>query len=478
MPSDNDPIAVHGKDIQGVYLEKSGDSVTFKIDIHGNMDGIEHPLSSILPAIDARHEFVYTDFYDKGKFRYLDNQLEGPALFEMKADTPTPLQQNESLLYYLCRTVNHNNSNKTENGGIGKRLIEPGVGRTFLVDLLQLRDGIEYKDFSATGIGLTPYSVNGFVAVGRNPDGKVAVIRAEHRKNLADKLNAIGCRACKVVAIIEMEGEQVQMMDGTFSGRAIMIRAFRNVLRVKQIDPIAGFYHSLQHSARISSMIIEDMADFLGYNTNEPDYQQVNRLSHAAADLESFSAAADDFYKVVKPGTNGYSSRAQHYRQQIIKKYCTSIFDLARKRISSELGGALSVKDYLEWFATCLGKQMRLVKEHGFLHDYHHPGVSRYTPNWIYTLVEHNITLSAEFADLETGVFVHDPIADICYNLQIGKDDVLLLRKKFNAFHQTDYIKAKRVIQSLSYAAACGELIDEKHISGIISSFDHHYKYN
>jgi hypothetical protein len=472
----NDQVAVQGKDIDGVYFEKSKTGVKLKVNIDGNLDGIDHPLAAVLPAIDGKHEFVHTDFCDKGKFHYLDSRLEGPVLFHVKADKEVALKQRESLFRYLSRTVSH--KSEEENGGIGKRLIEPGVGRTFLVDLLRLRNKVHYKDFSATGIGLTPYSMNGFVAVGRIPDGKVALIRAEHRKNIADKLNAIGCRASKVVAIIEMDTEQVQMLDGTFSARAIMIRAFRNVLRVKQIDPIAGFYHSLQHSALVSSIIIEDMACFLGYNTCAPDYRQVDKLSRAGADLESFSAAADDFFKIVKPGFSYSVTRAQHYRQQIIKKYCASIFDLARERVAAETGGPLTVKEYLEWFAGCFGKQMRLVKEHGFLHDYHHPGIGRYTRDWIYTLVEHNITLSAEFADLETGVFVHAPEEEIRNNLQLTKEDVLLLRKKFADFHTTDYVKARRIIQSLAYAAACGGLIDNKHVPGIITCFEHHYKYN
>ena len=466
-------IALEGNDITNAYFETQHDDILLYADINGSIHGVTHPLSAVLPSINGTHEFAYAMPCNHANLYYLHPDLNGPLLFEKINDENIFYGREKSLFNYLGRIISPQSPGKTD--GLSKRFVEPGVGRSFLIDMLTLKTEPHYKDFSATGIGLTPYSQNGFVFIGRTPDGKVALIRANHRKNIAEHLNSIGCRAGKVIAIIELPDETVQMMDGTLSPRAIVVRAFKNVLRVKQIDPIAGFYHSLQHSAKISSMMLEDFAAHMNINLSQPTYDNIIKLCSNAVQFENYSASSNDFYSIINNNLtqdNGIRS----YRRSLIKKYGYTILNLSKSRVESEIKCDLTMPAYIEWFAATLGRQLASMREAKFLHDYHHPGVGRYHQNWVYTLIEHNVTLSAEFADLETSVFLNDTTEEIMFDLQITKQDVALLRKNFSAYHLMDYNKAKRVVTALAMAAACCDLIVANQVQAMASVFDNNYK--
>jgi hypothetical protein len=63
--------------------------------------------------------------------------------------------------------------------------------------------------------------------------------------------------------------------------------------------------------------------------------------------------------------------------------------------------------------------------------------------------VENNVTLSAEFADLETAAFVDMDTAYLCGALQLEPHDVEILRSNFEQFHRTDLQQAYRAVETV-----------------------------
>lgn len=451
-------IALDGPGVKDALLVVSPKEPTGRllVQVEGDISGIAHPFAGLLPELMGKALYADTRWHEDARAVYVAPDLQGPLLWG-KRHRPA-MSETVSLLRYLGRTVVPGPPGK----GIGRRLVEPGVGRSGLVDFLTLRGGQTPTDFSASGIGLTPYSARGFVDIGRHLDGRIALKRAEHRRRVADRLEALGCRASRVVAIVEVPPLRVTMLDGSYSPAVVMVRAFRCVLRVKQLDPVGSFYHSVQHGATLGALLLEEATReanrALGAWTADAT-RQVSRVGH---DLSLLGPAADDFARLVETtgASHGDERRGRELRQRLLRRYAPNLFRVARGRISRELGrdrssDCLSTERYVLWFAQSLGRQLARMRLARFLHDYHHPGVSRYHPNWLYTLVEHNVTLAAEFADLETSVFVDDPTGSIQDTLQLSSRDIATLRDGYESFHQEDWAMARRVVRSLAAAAVC-----------------------
>ena len=120
--------------------------------------------------------------------------------------------------------------------------------------------------------------------------------------------------------------------------------------------------------------------------------------------------------------------------------------------IVEELGLAceeLDDAEYLKWFATALGDQLRKWRHLRFLHDYNHPGTQRWFPGHLYTLGENNVTLMAEFPDLDTGVFVDDDPSYLKAHLQLTERDIDVLRENYQLFHERDANAAATVVRSM-----------------------------
>lgn len=349
----------------------------------------------------------------------------------------------EVLHQYLARTIS------SEPGPTHEwRNVEPGVGRTVLVDNLKLENAPEYRDFSCSGVGLTLFARRGYVDVGRHLDGKVSLMRALHRKETAERLEKIGCRAAKVVAIYELPDEPVRMLDGTSSPAVIMVRAFRNILRIKQLDPIAPFLHGDESHAIVASAIIEQCASAI-----QPDLNQLltifdthRKLGPKADDLPHLLGLTENWHELIE------DSPVRDLRLMILRSYAGPVLRLAARRqgfpcsIQSSSSG---IAEYLAWFSREMGRQLGSFRRHRFLHDYHHPGITRFTENWLYTLVENNVTLSAEFADLETAAFVDTDTPYLCEALQLKPRDVELLRVNFEQFHRTDLLQGYRSVETV-----------------------------
>jgi hypothetical protein len=425
----------------------------------GDLGKIPHPLANHLPSLNGANGCIATRVRPGARLAYLDDALIGPILWDEEDGDRRQLTDHDALLRYLGRTV----SNDDPEDGLGQRFVEPGVGRSCLLDFLALSGLPEFMDFTASGIGLTQYSVGGYVAVGRTVDGQVALKRAHHRRRNAERLEAAGCRASRVVAIIELPNQWVTMLDGSQSPAVVMVRAFRSVLRVKQLDPVAGFYHGEQHAARIAALLMEKIAEEGSRTYGPQTMMSVAGASAAAAELECYAASYDDFHRVLGlkhplPGSSE-TRPALRIRQAILAAYAPILFALARQRAASteptqDSGQTtMSTESYVDWFADTLGAQLARMHQIRFLHDYHHPGVSRYRPDWLYSLVELNVTLCGEFADLETGVFVDSSEEEVAEALQLSPEDLQILRANFETFHETDVEMARRVVRSLSTAA-------------------------
>lgn len=447
-------IALDGPGVKDAFLVVSSKEPTGRllVQVDGDISGIAHPFAGLLPGLMGEALYADTRWHEDARAIYVAPDLQGPLLWD-KRHRPA-MSETDSLVRYLGRTVV---PGRTVNG-IGRRLVEPGVGRSCLVDFLALTGANAAVDFTASGIGLTPYSARGFVDIGRHLDGRIALKRAEHRRRVADRLEALGCRASRVVAIVKVPPLRVTMLDDSHSPAVVMVRAFRCVLRVKQLDPVGSFYHSVQHGATLGALLLEEATREADRTLGAWTADTMRRVSRVGHELSLLGPAADDFARLVE--TTGHGDGGQELRQRLLRRYAPSLFRLARRRISRELGrgrpsDCLSTESYVLWFAQSLGKQLARMRLARFLHDYHHPGVSRYHPSWLYTLVEHNVTLAAEFADLETSVFVDDPTGSIQDTLQLSSRDVATLRDGYESFHQEDWAMARRVVRSLAAAAVC-----------------------
>ena len=297
-----------------------------------------------------------------------------------------------------------------------------------------------------TGGGLTSYSVGGFVFIGQPINGRSALVRLEHRRYCAERLEALGCRTAPVVALFELPGERAPLPGGTDSAAGLAVRGFRCVLRVRQLDPVASFYQSLQHSALIAPALLQRQP---AGGTGVDDAALLTAL-------EAYAGGFDDVRRVLEPAParSPADRAARQLRQDLLREYAPLPVAVARARVSRELGRDPDIEpvgeeEYVGWFAGEAGRQLALWRSARFLHDYHQPGVSR--ANGIMTLVESNVTLLAEFPDLDTALFVDSP--EDADALQIDEADQAVLRAGFPEFHAREVDAARRIVRSLALAA-------------------------
>ena len=297
-----------------------------------------------------------------------------------------------------------------------------------------------------TGGGLTSYSVGGFVFIGQPINGRSALVRLEHRRYCAERLEALGCRTAPVVALFELPGERAPLPGGTDSAAGLAVRGFRCVLRVRQLDPVASFYQSLQHSALIAPALLQRQP---AGGTGVDDAALLTALEAYAWRLRRCAPGAEP-----APARSPADRAARQLRQDLLREYAPLPVAVARARVSRELG-RIRTSSRSARRSTSAGSRAKPVgsSRSGARHGSCTITTSRGCPaNGIMTLVESNVTLLAEFPDLDTALFVDSP--EDADALQIDEADQAVLRAGFPEFHAREVDAARRIVP---FACARGD---------------------
>jgi hypothetical protein len=400
-------------------------------------------LAQMLPSPAAGHVFVPTAARQDAAFDFLHPGLEGPSF----TDTNLAVRS-DGLLRHTARSIDE----AACDDRLGLRLVEPGVGRAVVVDHLALAGRPDLMDFTALGVGLTPYSRDGFVDVGRAIDGLAALCRGRHRRTCAERLEAAGCRAGAVAAIATLADDTIDVPGVGRIRAAIVVRGFRCVLRVKQLDPIGCFYHSIQHAPLAHDFLTHPLWDRLAGGSARQNLLMA---------LESY-AAASSLAGLMAPPADMNAARARARRLETVRLYAPMVLEMVRARLAVELGRdpetqAPDNAEYVQWFAGSLGRQFAQFRRLRFLHDYHQPGIGRASPAWLYTLGENNVTLLAEFPDLDTGVFVDRYDAEHMDEVFLSRSDFTALADGFAQSHARDVEAGRTVLRTLGFVALDGD---------------------
>lgn len=416
------------------------------------IDRIRHPLSAVLPRLGDAYSGVSTERVPGARFVELDEGLVGPSTDGRDGASP------ESLLDYLGRVI----SPRTPAEPTAVRYVEPGVGRSFLVDFLRLRGRPEIFDYSALGIGATAYSGGGFYLTGQHIDGLNSLRRASHRAKMARRLAAADCRVPAPAAVIALPGLRNIMPDGRVVPAGILVRGFRCVLRVHQLDPLAPFLNSHRHRELVSDYLSAQ----LGKGGGDLQVAEIDR----PADAQSLRMPTEEqldclcrcpshlVHRNLEPTTQrrALTSNGMETRLRVIRSYAHVPLRIARARASAELGlggepESLTTGAYSRWFAERLGEQLGRMRQLRFLYEYRLVRGSHMLAS--HSLVETNVTLMAELADLDTGIFVDDTDDEALDTLGISRHLREELRVNFDALHEEDCRRALRVGSTLAFLA-------------------------
>jgi hypothetical protein len=346
------------------------------------------------------------------------------------------------------------------------------------VDWLRVNGRPEFVDFSVTGIGLTPYSEGGFVNVGRDIDGKLALSRAVHRMRYGDRLESAGCRVPKVLALIELHGDYVRSRDGQYLTAALITRGFRSVMRVKQLDPVACFYQSHRHRRQMAAFLV-DSIQRTPLAPGSGKFTELTRRQRLTALLDRFLTL--EALQMIRTRADGVTVPPELVRQVIaqrfwlIKLYVPLVLDLIKPRVLVELGRdpdaeRLSDQEYALWFAGRLGEQIARMYNMRMLHDYAHRGVSRDRAPALYSLGWNNVTLMAEFADLETAVVTDPPDFDGMRELRLTLGDMRVLARNFDEFHLRDLEAVRLVVRSLARMVLIGDQQGQRMVAAMFDA--------
>lgn len=401
-------------------------------------------------------------------FAHLAPELTGPDL---------GVAREAALLRWLGRNIDPGAADDAE----GHRLVEPGVGRSVLVDRLSVEGRPELVDFSALGVGVTPYASGGYVNVGRPIDGLAGLDRSLHRRDCAARLEAAGCRAGQVVAVIGLRDAAIDLPHAAGVPAAIAVRGFRCVLRVKQLDPVGPFLHSHQHAPAAHDLLLHPGWDAATANRRAevaPDAALLEQKTLVG--LETYAQACSlgqlTRHALAPPPYAGLHA-ALARRLGILRLYAPTLIGLARARLATELGRdpareAPDNRAYATWFAETIGRQLATFHRLRFLHDYHHCGVARTKPGTMHSLGENNVSLLAEFPDLDTGIFVDRYDAAQADALFLTRADHDVLASGFTGFHLRDVAAAREVVQTLAFVALDG---DASGIARALAAYDAAY---
>ncbi|MBL6613535.1 MAG: hypothetical protein ISP45_05975 [Reyranella sp.] len=430
-----------------------------------------HPLAALLPSPAEGHVRVVTKANPDAKFVHLAPGLKGPDI------TGYPTGE-AGLLQWLGRTIDTGGDPATADS-LDIRFVEPGVGRSILIDRLHLPDKPHLVDFTALGAGVTPYASGGYANVGRLIDGMAGRDRGQHRRRCAELLEAEGCRAGQVVAVIEMPGSIIRVPHAPEIQAAVMVRGFRCLFRVKQLDPVGHFLHSEEYRAAAHELMMHPFwSPATERRTADPlvAWQQQHTLAGLDAYAQAGSLAALVGHALMPPADPGLGE-ARARRLAMVRLYAPLLLRLARARLAIELGRDPDKErpdnaTYVGWFARSLGRQLATFYRLKFLHDYHHPGVARTSEASLHSLSENNVSLLAEFPDLETGMFVDRPAEEQLDTLFLTSADHDVLKENYGAFHAMERSYARSIVRTLAFVALDG---DPAGITVALHDFDRSY---
>jgi hypothetical protein len=338
----------------------------------------------------------------------------------------------------------------TGPGPVAPRVVEPGVGRTCLLSGAAVRNRPEFRDSSVLGIGLTPYSDRGYAMTGPHVDGLTSLLRARLRHRTADRLAAAGCRTARTTAVITLPGLGTTMPDHTLEPAALVVRAFRCVLRVKQLDPLATPFLSPQHRP----LLWEFLSDARWEPSGDPGPLTFAhpRLGGTVRSQRLISEAAGD------PDVGPEAAR----RREVVGLYAPVLVRLATRRLTTDLGrdpdlAPVRPREYVTWFAGEIGRQLAVMRRERFLHEYHQPDIGRQDQNLTYSLCESNVSLLAEFVDFDTGLFCEDTDELTLDALRLRRSDLAELRTGYARWHERDKAEARSVVRTLGNIVGRGD---------------------
>jgi len=459
--SDGDQVLIRAADddLSGVELCicQNGGPPVIGVSFEANADlrSLNHPISTVLPRIGENNGTVETKPWPSAQFEYLDPDLVGPTL------AGRTVTREESLLLYLGRVI----TKEVRGDPFGRRNVEPGVGRSFLVDFLRIDRKPDITVFSALGIGLTPYSEEGFFLKGPDIDGLCSLKKARHRQRIAEKLADAGCRVPKTAAIISLPGLEKTWPDGRKEPAAIMVRGFRISLRIQHLDPFHGFLLSDRYRPLVAAFLFDrSKRGAIGERWQGQPHLDLCRLPisdfRLQQELERLSCKQRCLrYIVADHRTSTESSaqrRARELRFKEIHLYAPLLLKMVKESVARELGRnpeneVLSDEDYVTWFAERMGEQLAFMKALRFLNDYR-MARDDWTMN---ALSENQVSLVAEFIDLDTGIFVDSTDLD---GVLLTKEQVKALQSRFDAFHAQDVEEARNIVQTLALIAYQGNI--------------------
>src|SRR5260370_11235517 len=84
------------------------------------------------------------------------------------------------------------------------------------------------------------------------------------RRDCGARLEAAGCRAGQVVAVIGLPGCVIRVPHAPEIEAGVVVRGFRCMLRVKQLDPVAFFLHSQQYTPAAHALMLHPFWDAPG----------------------------------------------------------------------------------------------------------------------------------------------------------------------------------------------------------------------
>ena len=176
--------------------------------------------------------------------------------------------------------------------------------------------------------------------------------------------------------------------------------------------------------------------------------------------LEAYAASASLAGLVAPPAAAAAHARAR--RLDAVRLYAPMVLEMARARLAVELGRdpemeAPDSTGYVHWFAATLGQQFARFRALRFLHDYHQASIGRAGPSWLYSLGENNVTLLAEFPDLDTGLFLDRYDPEHFDEVFLTKADFAALSDEFDAAHARDVAAGRGVVRTLAFVALDGD---------------------